>query len=172
MKVGIAADHGGYEMKQKIYILLGAIGHQVVDFGNLSYDRDDDYPDFAIPLARAVAAGVVERGVLLCGSGIGASIAANKTEGVRAAVCHDDFSARQGVQDDDMNVLCIGGLTTGIAVAWNCVKSFLAAKFSGAERHRRRLAKVSAIRTDPTVVYGVPAVPIASEAWDPTPKEQ
>ena len=151
-------------MKQKIYILLDAIGHQVVDFGNLFYDSDDDYPDFAIQLARAVAAGVVERGVLLCGSGIGASIAANKIEGVRAAVCHDDFSARQGVQDDDMNVLCIGGLTTGIAVAWNCVKSFLAAKFSGAERHRRRLAKVSAIRTNPTVAYGLRAVPIASEA--------
>ena len=100
MKVGIAADHGGYEMKQKIYILLCARGHQVVDFGNLLYARDDDYPDFAIPLARAVAAGVVDRGVLLCGSGIGASIAANKIEGVRAAVCHDDFSARQGVEDD------------------------------------------------------------------------
>ena len=172
MKVGIATDHGGYQMKQKIYILLGAIGHQVVDFGNLSYDRNDDYLDFAIPLARAVAAGVVERGVLLCGSGIGASIAANKIEGVRAAVCHDDFSARQGVEDDDMNVLCLGGLTTGVAVAWNCVKRFLAAKFSGAERHRRRLAKVSAIRINPTVVYGVPAVPIASEASGPAPKEQ
>jgi ribose 5-phosphate isomerase B len=163
MKVGIAADHGGYQMKQKMYILLGAIGHQVVDFGNLSYDRDDDYPDFAIPLARAVAAGVVERGVLLCGSGIGASIAANKIEGVRAAVCHDDFSARQGVQDDDMNILCLGGLTTGVAVAWNCVKSFLAAKFSRAERHRRRLDKVSAIRTNPIGVAGIPTVPIASE---------
>jgi RpiB/LacA/LacB family sugar-phosphate isomerase len=172
MKVGIAADHGGYEMKQKIYILLGARGHQVLDFGNLLYARDDDYPDFAIPLARAVAAGVVERGVLVCGSGIGASIAANKIEGVRAAVCHDDFSARQGVEDDDMNILCLGGLTTGVAVAWNCVKSFLAAKFSGAERHRRRLAKVSAIRTNPTVAYGVSAVPIASEASGPTPKEQ
>jgi ribose 5-phosphate isomerase B len=158
MKVGIAADHGGYEMKQK-YILLCERGHQVVDFGNLLYARDDDYPDFAIPLARAVAAGVVKRGVLVCGSGIGASIAANKIEGVRAAVCHDDFSARQGVEDDDMNILCLGGLTTGIAVAWNCVRSFLAAKFSGEERHRRRLAKVSAIRTSPTVVYGVPAVP-------------
>ncbi|MGA7402277.1 MAG: RpiB/LacA/LacB family sugar-phosphate isomerase [Candidatus Sulfotelmatobacter sp.] len=163
MKVGIAADHGGYEMKQKIHILLGARGHQVVDFGNLLYDRDDDYPDFAIPLARAVVAGVVERGVLLCSSGIGASIAANKIDGVRAAVCHDDFSARQGVEDDDMNILCLGGLTTGIAVAWNCVKGFLAAKFSGAERNRRRLAKVSALRTNPTVVRGVAAVPIGSE---------
>jgi RpiB/LacA/LacB family sugar-phosphate isomerase len=164
MKIGIAADHGGYELKQKIYILLGARGHQVVDFGNLRYDRDDDYPDFAIPLARAVAGGVVERGVLLCGSGIGASIAANKIEGVRAAVCHDDFSACQGVEDDDMNILCLGGLTTGVAIAWNCLKSFLAAKFIGAERHRRRLAKVSAIRTDPTVVYSIPSVPFAREA--------
>ena len=172
MKVGIAADHGGYEMKQKIYILLGARGHKVVDFGNLQYERDDDYPDFAIPLARAVTAGVVERGILLCGSGIGASIAANKMDGVRAAICHDDFSARQGVEDDDMNILCLGGLTTGVAVAWNCVKSFLAAKFSGADRHRRRLAKVNAIRTHPTVAYGIPAVPIASEASGPTPKEQ
>ena len=109
---------------------------------------------------------------MLCGSGIGASIAANKIDGVRAAVCHDDFSARQGVEDDDMNILCLGGLTTGIAVAWNCVKSFLAAKFSGAERHRRRLAKVSAIRTNPTVVYGIPAVTIASETSGSTPKEQ
>jgi len=172
MKVGIAADHGGYEMKQKIYTLLCATGHQVIDFGNLSYDRDDDYPDFAIPLARAVAAAVVERGVLLCGSGIGASIVANKIEGVRAAVCHDDFSARQGVEDDDMNIICLGGLTTGVAVAWNCVKSFLGAKFSGAERHLRRLAKVSAIHTNPTLAYGVSAVPIASEASGPTPKEQ
>jgi ribose 5-phosphate isomerase B len=164
MRVGIAADHGGYEMKQKIYILLNAKGHQVVDFGNLQYDRDDDYPDFAIPLARAVAAGVVERGIQLCGSGIGASIAANKIEGVRAAVCHDDFSSRQGVEDDDMNILCLGSLTTGVAVAWNCVKSFLAANFSGAERHRRRPAKVRAIRTNSTVVYGIRAVPFGREA--------
>src|ERR1700687_77209 len=172
MKVGIAADHGGYQMKQQMRQLLRARGHEVVEFGNTLYDRNDDYPDFTIPLARAVAAGVVERGVLLCGSGIGASIAANKVEGVRAAVCHDDFSARQGVEDDDMNILCLGGLTTGIAVAWNCVKGFLATKFSGAERNRRRLAKVSAIRINPTVVYSVPAVPITCEASVPTPKEQ
>ena len=164
MKVGIAADHGGYQMKQQIETLLSARGLEVVEFGNTRYDRNDDYPDFALPLARAVAAGEVERGVLLCGSGIGASIAANKIDGVRAAVCHDDFSARQGVEDDDMNILCLGGLTTGVAVAWNCVKSFLAAKFSGADRHRRCLAKVSAICTNPTVVYGLRAVPIASEA--------
>lgn len=147
MKVGIAADHGGFEMKQKIMKLLYAEGHEVLDFGNQSYDENDDYPDFAIPLARAVAAGTVERGVLLCGSGVGASVAANKIDGVRAAVCHDDFSARQGVEDDDMNILCLGGRTTGIAVAWDCVKNFLGAKFSGAERHRRRLDKVNAILT-------------------------
>jgi RpiB/LacA/LacB family sugar-phosphate isomerase len=163
MKIGIAADHGGYEMKQKI-VLLSARGHQVVDFGNFTYDRNDDYPDFAILLARAVAAGVVERGVLLCGSGIGASIAANKIEGVRAAVCHDEFSARQGVEDDDMNILCLGGLTTGIAVAWNCVKSFLAAKFTRGERHLRRLAKVSAICSDAIATSGILPAPFPSEA--------
>jgi RpiB/LacA/LacB family sugar-phosphate isomerase len=156
MKVGIAADHGGFEMKQKIYVLLNAKGHKVVDFGNLQYDREDDYVDFAIPLARAVAAGVVGRGVLLCASGIGASIAANKIDGVRAAVCHDDFSAREGVVDDDMNILCLGGLTTGVAVAWNCVKSFLAAKFGGAERNLHRLAKIAAIRPVPTAVSIAP----------------
>ena len=164
VKVGIGADHGGYEMKEKLYILLGANGHQVVDFGNLRYDRNDDYPDFAIPLARAVAAGVVERGVLLCGSGIGASIAANKIDGVRAAVCHEHFSARQGVQDDDMNVLCLGGRTTGIAVAWDCVKSFLTAKFTGSERHLRRLAKVRAVRSNSMAMTDVLPVSIASEA--------
>ena len=142
MKVGLAAHHGGFEMKQQLANLMVA-EHEVVDFGNTVYDANDDYPDFAIPLARAVARGDVERGVLLCGSGVGASVAANKIVGVRAAVCHDDFSARQGVEDDDLNILCFGGRTTGLAVAWECTKSFLNAKFSGAERHRRRLAKVA-----------------------------
>ena len=142
MKVGLAADHGGFEMKQQLSKLIVA-GHEVVDFGNIVYDANDDYPDFAIPLARAVSRGDVERGVLLCGSGVGASVAANKIVGVRAAVCHDDFSPRQGVEDDDLNILCFGGRTTGMAVAWDCTKSFLNAKFSGAERHRRRLAKVA-----------------------------
>lgn len=163
MKVGIAADHGGYEMKQKIYILLNAEGHKVVDFGNLLYERDDDYLEVAISLARAVAAGVVERGILLCGSGIGASISANKIDGVRAAVCHDDFSARQGVVDDDMNILCLGALTTGIAVAWNCVKNFLTAKFGGAERNVRRLVRVDAIRANPTGTTDIPAFSNAAE---------
>lgn len=143
MEVGLAADHGGFEMKQQLANLLEREGHEVVDFGNDIYDADDDYPDFAIPLARAVSRGEVERGILLCGSGVGASVAANKIIGVRAAVCHDDFSARQGVEDDNMNILCFGGRTTGAAVAWDCTKSFLDARFSGAARHRRRLAKVA-----------------------------
>lgn len=145
MKVGLGADHGGFEMKTQLAKLLAEAGYEVVDFGNKAYDTDDDYPDFAIPLARAVAGGDVERGILICGSGVGASVAANKVSGVRAALCHDDFSARQGVEDDDLNVLCFGGRTMGIAVAWDCTKNFLGATFSGAERHRRRLAKVAQV---------------------------
>lgn len=142
MTVGIGADHGGFEMKNELTKLLVAEGHKVVDFGNNKYDPADDYPDFAIPLARAVARGEVDRGILVCGSGVGACVAANKIVGARAALCHDDYSARQGVEDDDVNILCLGGRTTGIAVAWDCTRSFLKAKFSGADRHRRRLAKV------------------------------
>src|SRR5437879_6359837 len=130
-------------MKRQLAKLLAAEGHEVVDFGNKVYDSDDDYPDFTIPLARAVAIGEVQRGVLVCGSGVGASVAANKVNGVRAALCGDHFSARQGVEDDDMNIVCFGGRTMGIALAWDCAKNFLDAKFSGAERHRRRLAKVT-----------------------------
>jgi len=143
MKVGLAADHGGFEMKQELAKLLVSEDHEVIDFGNKVHDANDDYPDFTIRLARAVSRGEVERGILLCGSGVGASIAANKIVGVRAALCHDDYSARQGVEDDNMNILCMGGRTTGFAVAWDCAKSFLGARFSGADRHRRRLAKVA-----------------------------
>ncbi len=142
MRVGIAADHGGFEMKAQLARRLAAEGHEVIDFGNNVFDADDDYPDFAIPLARAVASGYVERGVLLCGSGVGVSVAANKVPGARAALCHDDYSARQGVEDDHINTLCLGGRTTGIEVAWDCVRNFLSATFSGAARHRRRLEKV------------------------------
>jgi RpiB/LacA/LacB family sugar-phosphate isomerase len=147
MKVGVGADHGGFEMKQEIAERLKKEGHEVVDFGDKVYDANDDYPDFAIPLAHAVAAGQIERGILVCGSGVGASVAANKVSGVRAALCHDDFTARQGVEDDDMNVLCLGGRTMGIAVAWDCVLNFLHARFSGADRHRRRLAKVCQVES-------------------------
>ena len=142
MRSGVGADHGGFEMKQELAKLLASEGHEVVDFGNYLLDSNDDYPDFAIPVAGAVASGEVERGILVSGSGVGASVAANKVPGARAGLCHDDYSARQGVEDDDMNIVCFGGRTMGIAVAWLCTKSFLAAKFSGAERHSRRLAKV------------------------------
>jgi ribose 5-phosphate isomerase B len=142
MRIGIGGDHGGFEMKMQLVRKLAAEGHEVVDFGNQAHDPDDDYPDFAIPLAQAVASGGLDRGILLCGSGVGASVAANKVSGARAALCHDDYSARQGVEDDDMNILCLGGRTTGIEVAWDCVRNFLRASFSGAARHRRRLAKV------------------------------
>jgi len=143
MKVGLGADHRGFEMKQQIAELLAAEGHECIDFGNQAYDLNDDYLDFAIRVARAVSRGEIERGILLCGSGVGASIAANKVMGVRAAVCHDDSSARLGVEDDNMNILCFGGCTTGLAVAWDCTQSFLTARFSGGDRHRRRLAKVA-----------------------------
>ena len=147
MRIGIAADHGGFLMKDQLARKLSAEGFDVFDFGNVVLDPDDDYPDFAIPLARAVAAGEVDRGILFCGSGVGASVAANKVSGARAALCHDNYTARQGVQHDDMNILCLGGRTTGIEVAWDCVGNFLCASFSGAPRHRRRLAKVNQLDT-------------------------
>src|SRR5260370_24890603 len=139
MKIGVAADHGGFEMKRRLVKLLVTEAHEVIDFGNKVYDSEDDYPDFAIPLARAVANGTVKRGVLVCGSGVGASVAANKMKGVRAAVCEDQFSARQGVEDDDMNIVCFGGRTIGIALAWECPKNFLDPQFIAADRHRPRL---------------------------------
>lgn len=145
MRVGIAADHGGYELKERLVTLLNQAGHEVTDFGADSLDPGDDYPDYVVPLARAVAAGQVERGIAVCGSGIGASVAANKVVGVRAALVHDHFSAHQGVEDDNMNVICLGGRVVAYALAWELVQTFLAARFSGAERHRRRLGKVAVL---------------------------
>jgi len=143
--VGIAADHGGFELKQQLVLLLREAGHHVVDFGDHSLQPDDDYPDFVIPLARAVAAGKMNRGIAVCGSGVGACVAANKVAGVRACLIHEGFSAHQGVEDDDLNVICLGGQVVGLAEAWELVKLFLASSFSGEERHRRRLAKVAAL---------------------------
>lgn len=143
MRVGIATDHGGFQLKDELMSRLRAAGCEVVDFGACAHDPDDDYPDFIIPLAEALAAGQVERGVALCGSGVGASVCANKIQGVRAALIHDTFSARQGVEDDHINVICLGGRTVGPSVAWDLVQTFLAAEFSQAERHLRRLAKVT-----------------------------
>jgi ribose 5-phosphate isomerase B len=123
--------------------MLREAGHEVADFGDRQPNPHDDYPDFVVPLARAVARGDVERGVAVCGSGVGASVVANKVAGVRACLIHETFSAHQGVEDDDMNVICLGGLVVGQALAWDLVKTFLAARFSGAERHRRRLAEAA-----------------------------
>lgn len=142
MKLGIAADHGGYLLKIEIAERLRALGHEVVDYGAHAHDPADDYPDFVIPMARAVSRGDVERGIALCGSGIGACVAVNKVRGVRASIIQDAYSARQGVEDDDMNVVCMGGRTMGIELVWHLLQVFLEAQFSGAERHRRRLAKV------------------------------
>jgi ribose 5-phosphate isomerase B len=143
MRIGIAADHGGFELKQSILSYLQDEGHEVVDFGPPSLNLDDDYPDYVIPMARAIGAGRVDRGIAICGSGVGACIAANKITSVRAALVSDIFSAHQGVEDDDMNVLCLGGRVIGFALAIDLVRAFLAARFVGAERHRRRLAKVA-----------------------------
>ena len=148
-RVGIATDHGGFALKQEMVAQLQAAGHEVVDFGAHSLNPGDDYPDFVIPLAGAVAAGKVERGIAICGSGVGASVCANKVPGIRAALVHDHFSARQGVEDDHMNIICIGGRTVGPAVAWDLVETFLAAEFSGASRHRRRLDKVASLEAQP-----------------------
>jgi len=145
MRIGIATDHGGFGLKEELLARLRAAGHDVVDFGAYDLNQADDYPDFVTPLARAVAAGKVERGLAVCGSGVGASVCANKIPGVRAALVHDHFSARQGVEDDHMNILCMGGRTVGPAVAWDLAETFLAAEFSRAERHLRRLGKVASL---------------------------
>ena len=145
MRVGIATDHGGFALKEELITQLRAAGHEVVDFGAHTLDDGDDYPDYVLPLARAVAASEVERGVAICGSGVGASVCANKVRGIRAALIHDHFSARQGVEDDHMNILCMGGRTVGPAVAWDLVQTFLAAEYSQAERHLRRLDKVASL---------------------------
>ena len=145
MRIGIAADHGGFTMKERMVTALVDAGYEVKDFGAKVLEPDDDYPDYVIPLARAVAAGQIDRGIAFCSSGVGASIAANKVSGVRAALVHDDYSAHQGVEHDDMNILCLGSLVVGYAQAWELVRTFLSASFNGAERHRRRLAKVAAM---------------------------
>lgn len=144
-KVGLAADHGGFALKSEIHEKLRASGHTVVDFGPFNLLETDDYPDYVIPLAQAVARDEVDRGIAICGSGVGACIAANKVPGVRAGLIHETFSAHQGVEDDNMNLMCLGGRVVGTALAWELVEAFLNAEFSGADRHKRRLAKVAAL---------------------------
>jgi ribose 5-phosphate isomerase B len=145
MRLGIATDHGGFELKQKLVARLQAEGHEVVDFGAHGLNPDDDYPDFVIPLGKAVAAGEVDRGLAVCGSGVGATVCANKIKGVRACLIEDHFSAKQGVEDDNLNIICLGGRIEGPELAWDLIQAFLQASFSGAARHQRRLKKVAAL---------------------------
>ena len=146
-RIGVAADHGGFELKEYLAAMLREADYEVADFGDGKPKPDDDYPDFVVPLARAVAGGEVDRGVAICGSGVGACIAANKVPDVRACLIHESFSAHQGVEDDDMNVICLGGRVVANTFAWELVRAFLQARFSGAERHRRRLAKVARLES-------------------------
>ncbi|MEJ0057239.1 MAG: RpiB/LacA/LacB family sugar-phosphate isomerase [Bacteroidota bacterium] len=143
MKIGIAADHGGFLLKNEIKSWLVSAGHDLKDFGATELNSADDYPDFVVPLANAVASSEVERGIAICGSGVGASIAANKVKGVRAALIHDNFSSHQGVEDDDMNLMCLGGRVVGTKAAEELINAFINAKFIGGERHKRRLDKVA-----------------------------
>lgn len=147
MRVAFSADHAGAAMKDALIRRLGAadLGHELIDLGGDGSDPNDDYPDFAQRLGEAVRGGAADRGILICGSGVGASVAANKMHGIRSAVCHDTYSAHQGVEHDDMNVLTLGSRVIGPEPAYECAVAFLAARFSGAERHVRRLGKVKAI---------------------------
>ena len=156
MRIAIGADHGGYDLKGHLIETLRRQGHEVDDVGAHTLDPADDYPDFAKALAERVATRQAERGVMVCGSGVGASVAANKVKGVRASVCHDTYSAHQGVEHDDMNVLCLGARIVGDELAGEIVASFMSAAFSGEDRHRRRLRKVLALEAEWT---GRPAAP-------------
>jgi ribose 5-phosphate isomerase B len=150
MRIAFAADHAGAEMKDALIQRLDAAGldHEWIDLGGDGSDPNDDYPDFAQRLGNAIVAGEADRGILICGSGVGASVAANKIRGVRAAVCHDTYSAHQGVEHDDMNVLTLGARVIGSEPAYECAVAFLGASFSGEERHRRRLGKLLAIEAE------------------------
>jgi len=148
MKIGIAADHGGFELKEQLMAYLKPLGYEIEDFGAHELDTSDDYPDFIVPLAQAVAAGKLSRGIAVCGSGVGASVAANKIAGARAALITEHFSAHQGVEDDDLNIICLGGRITGYVAAEELVLAFLGAEFSGADRHRRRLEKVRVLEKE------------------------
>ena len=145
MRIAFAADHAGWPLRARVLDELAAAGHELVDCGGPEPVPGDDYPDTAAAVAAAITSGRAERGILVCGSGVGASVAANKVLGIRAALCHDSFSARQGVEDDNMNILCLGARVIGVELAADLVRDFLGARFSGAERHRRRLGKIAAM---------------------------
>ena len=148
MRLGIATVDGGFGVKEELVARIRAAGHEVVDFGAHSLNPDDDYPDYVVPLGQAVVAGKVDRGVAICGSGLGASVGANKANGVRAGLLHDHFSAKEGVEDDPTNILCMGGRSVGPEVAWDLVQTYLATEYSSARRHLRRLGKVAALESE------------------------
>jgi ribose 5-phosphate isomerase B len=160
MRIGIAADHGGFALKEDLRAQLAAAGHDVIDFGSYKLDPNDDFPDFVTPLSHAVASGKVERGIAVCGSGVGAAICANKIPGVRACLINDHFSARQGVEDDHMNLICFGGRVMGAMLAWDLIETFLAAHYSQAERFLRRLGEIAVLERKPaSAVGGQTAIP-------------
>ena len=148
MKIGIAGDHAGFDYKEQLLDRLIQEGYQVEDFGAFQYDPSDDYPDIIVPLGRALAAGKVDKGIAICGSGVGVSIAANKIRGVRAALITDYYSAHQGVEHDDMNLMCLGGRVLGPMLIWDIVTAFLQARFAKEERFQRRLDKVIALENN------------------------
>src|SRR3954465_14247456 len=145
MKLVVAADHGGVPLNEEVIDELRRLGHDVLDLGTHDANNGDDYPDYAEALGRKVASGECERGILICGSGVGASVAANKVHGVRAGLCHDTYSAHQGVEHDDCNVLCLGARVVGRELGLDLVRAFVGARFTGEPRHKRRLEKVLAI---------------------------
>jgi len=145
MRIAIGADHGGYPLNERVIRELAAAGHEIQDFGTHVGSRPDDYPDYAIKVGQAVQDGAAEIGILICGSGVGASVAANKLRGIRAALCGDTYSGHQSREHDDCNVLCLGARVVGEELALDIVRAFVAAKFTGEERHQRRLAKIKAI---------------------------
>ncbi|MES2646268.1 MAG: RpiB/LacA/LacB family sugar-phosphate isomerase [Bacteroidota bacterium] len=145
MKIGVAADHGGFELKEELIVYTRSLGYEVKDFGAFELNQEDDYPDYIVPLSKAVASKQIERGIAVCGSGVGAAIVANKIAGVRACLINDHFSAHQGVEDDDLNILCLGGRVTGKMAAQEYISAFLRAKFTGEERHVRRLQKIKTL---------------------------
>jgi ribose 5-phosphate isomerase B len=147
-RIGVAADHGGFELKEYLVKMLRDTGYEVIDYGNKEMNPVDDYPDYVIPLARSLAGGEIMRGIAVCGSGVGACIAANKIAGVRACLIHEIFSARQGVEDDNMNMICLGGRVINQSLAWELTSVFLDSIFSGLERHVHRLAKIAQLENN------------------------
>jgi ribose 5-phosphate isomerase B len=148
MIIAVGCDHAGYSLKDHVVMLVKSLGHEVIDCGAFAMEPSDDYPDFALAVGEAIRGKKADRGIVVCGSGVGVSVAANKIPGIRASMCHDTFSARQGVEDDSMNVLCLGARVIGPELVSDIVRSYLGAKFSGLERHQRRLNKVLQIEAD------------------------